>query len=79
MAEDIGRDAGGAEVQDQNAVVVDLGVVKADSGRELDAAFDEDAVAANVRQVRPKGARHSSYVSWHYFLGFSMSLMIFCA
>ena len=47
VAEDVGRDAGGAEVQYQNAVVVDLGVVKADGRRKLDAAFDEDAVAAN--------------------------------
>lgn len=42
-----GRYFGGADVEDEDVVFVDLGVVESDGVREVDFVFDGQAVAAD--------------------------------
>lgn len=44
---DAGRDSGGAEIEDEDSVFVDVGVVETDGLRQVDAVFEGQAVGAD--------------------------------
>ena len=44
---DTGRDAGGAQIEDEDAVFVNVGVVEADGLREMNAVFARQAVGVD--------------------------------